>query len=241
MGRCYLLFLVIFLVTTYSKVVNAKVTKTNLKLLINKEVTSHEIKRTSHQSRQQSSCSSILNNYPSDCNAKDLLVHNVTQVDPSIFTLLRISDINSAYTQFCVAKCMDPIFRYAHCFDLSSSWLTYTNNIIRRGTCGKEGSDFCVALYKRRYSNDTYFINRLTSACPFTSAGVDCTSANSTCLQYLSDINQKMGCCTSPFLGDLSSCNLDVDDPCESVLSGFGVISPAVFALLFAVLAAIFV
>ena len=240
MGRCYLLFLVIVLVTTYSKVANAKVTKANLKLLIEKEVTSHEVIRSSHQSRQQS-CSSILNNYPSDCNSDDLLVTNVTLVNPNILASLSISDINSAYTQFCVAKCMDPIFKYVRCVDLSSSWLTYTNNIIRRGTCGKEGSDFCVALYMRRYSNDTSFINRLSIACPFTTAGVDCTSASSTCLQYLSDINQKMGCCTSPFLGDLSSCNLDVDDPCESVLSGFGVISPAVFALLFAVLAAIFV
>ena len=201
MGRCYLLFLVIFLVTTYSKVANAKVTKTNLKLLINKEVTSHEIKRISHQSRQLR-CFSILYNYPSDCN-RNLLVTNVTKVDPSKFASYSISNINSAYTQFCVAKCMDPIFKYPNCFDLSSSWLTYTNNIIRRGTCGKEGSDFCVALYMRRYSNDRYFINQLTSYCPFTTAGVDCTSASSTCLQYLSDINQKMGCCTSPFLGDL--------------------------------------
>ena len=240
MGPYYFVFLVIVLVTTYSKVANAKLTKTNLKLLINKEVTNNEIIRSTHQSRQQS-CSTILNNYPSDCNRGNLLATNVTDVDPSIFASLGISDINSAYTQFCVAKCMDPIIKYVRCVDLSTSWLTYTNNIIRRGTCGKEGSDFCVALYMRRYSGDKYFINRLTSVCPFTTAGVDCTRASSTCLQYLSDINQKMGCCTSPFLGDLSSCNLDVDDPCESVLSGFGVVSPAVFALLFAVLAAIFV
>ena len=122
MDRYYLLFFVIVLVTSCSKVANAKLTKTNLKLLVSKEVTNNKIIRSTHQSRQQS-CLTILNNYPSDCNASNLLVTNVTDVDPSIFASLGISDINSAYTQFCVAKCMDPFFKYVRCVDLSTSRL----------------------------------------------------------------------------------------------------------------------
>ena len=169
-----------------------------------------------------------------------------------------LAALNNAYSQFCVPKCIDPIISYCR-FTYTGDYLTYLINLLRHGVCGKHNNDFCEVLYLRRYANNRNFINVLINACPFTNSGVHCARASSTCKQYVSNFNTNMGCCTSPYLGsDVSSCGINVADPCQSVLtsptipgsdgivsaqtsSSYGPIAPAMFFILIAVFSTFFI
>ena len=99
---------------------------------------------------------------------------------------------------------------------------------------------FCDVLYLRRHSTDIDFIDQLENVCPSTGSGIDYSSANTTCIEDVSNLNRNIGCCTSPYLGDVSSCNVNVVDQCESALSGSITVAPAIMCLILAALLAIF-
>ena len=251
------LLLVGFLIVISNGVIDAKTTQSKLPFeVVNKSIykNMNNKRRLSVMLRQ--SCSSILDNYPTECNIT-LLAGNISSV-PSVNDL---AALNNAYSQFCVPKCIDPIISYYRC-TYTGDYLTYLTNLLRHGVCGKHNNDFCEVLYLRRYANYRYFVDDLIDACPFTNSGVHCARASSTCKQYVSNFNTNMGCCTSPYLGsDVSSCGINVADSCQSVLpslspptvpgsggivstptpSSYGAIAPAMFFILIAVFSTFFI
>ena len=214
--RCYSLLFLAFLIINGN--VNAKKTNRHPTEYINQRI-GHGIKRSVLQTKQQN-CSNILDNYPTECNFT-LLAGNVTNVVDSAPSTLSQSDyatLNDAYSNICVAKCIDPIIHYYECA-LSGEILTYFKNLVQRGICGKHGDDFCEVLYLRRYASNVRFFDQLVDTCPFTNSGIDCSSANITCQEFVSNFNTNMGCCTTPYLGsDVSSCGINVANPCQSAI-----------------------
>ena len=206
--------LVSFLIIISNGVVDAKITLSKDPVeFIHKSIYRNINNKRSLSVMLRQSCSSILDNYPTECNIT-LLAGNISSV-PSVNDL---AALNNAYSQFCVLKCIDPLICYYRC-TYTGDLFTYLTNLLRHGTCGKHNNDFCEVLYLRRYDNNRNFINVLTNACPFTNSGINCARANSTCKQYVSNFNTNMGCCTSPyFKSDVSSCGINVADPCQSAI-----------------------
>ena len=202
----------------------------------------HSIKREILQKRQQS-CLPILNDTPPECNVT-LLVGNITNTiinNAGALTEDDFAQLDNAYSQICVSKCVSPVLNYYRCLNIPDDFKNYLTNLVQRGVCGKQGNDFCQVLYLRRYSNNIRFINELVDACPIiNSTRVDCSSANSTCRQYVLNFTTNLGCCTVPYLGNVSSCNVNVVDPCVSAISGSIIVAPAIVCLILAALLAIF-
>ena len=240
MGKFICLFFVLTPVFSSFKLVKAKIFTGNpVESVHQKNV--HSVTREILQKRQQS-CQTILNDYPMECNFA-LLAGNITDTiirNASALTEDDLAELNNTFSRVCVAKCVNPILNYYRCLNISDDFRNYLTNYVERGVCGKQGNDFCQVLYLRRYSADIRFIVELLDACPRTNSRVDCSSANSTCRQYVSNFNINMGCCTSPFLGNVSSCNVNIVDPCESAISGSIIISPVIMCLFLAALLAIF-
>ena len=226
------LLLVGFLIIISNGVIGAKTTQSKHPFeIVNKSIYKNMNNKRSLSVMLRQSCSSNLDNYPRECNVT-LLAGNISSV-PSVNDL---AALNNAYSQFCVPKCIDPIIRYYRC-TYTGDYLTYLTNFLRHGVCGKHNNDFCEVLYLRRYANNRNFINDLINACPFTNSGVNCARASSTCKQHVSNFNTNMGCCTSPYLGsDVSSCGINVADPCQSAISSSYVIAPAMFSVLLTVI-----
>ena len=234
--RCYSLVFLAFLMLNINGNVNAKKTSRHLAEYINQRI-GHGIKRNVLQTKQQN-CDTILDNYPTECNIT-LLAGNVTNTIDT-FSSSDYATLNDAYSKLCVAKCVDPIIQYYECV-LSGEILTYFKNLVQTGICGKHGDDFCEVLYLRRYASNIHFFDQLVAVCPFSNSGIDCSSAGNTCKGYVSNFNLNMGCCTTPYLGDVSDCNVDASDPCQSAVSGFGAVTPAILSVsLMAILSAIF-
>ena len=165
-------------------------------------------------------------NYPSECNFT-LLSGNISYIaatNPSQLTLDHLNTLNNAYNQICVSKCIDPVtYYYQSCLPLNKNQEDYIVRYIEQGICGKNGNDYCQVEYLRNYKDtDVRFIEKLVNACPFSSGtGINCTSANSTCLQLVADFASKMGCCTVPYLGDgVKSCSgANPDASCQSAVT----------------------
>ena len=208
------LLLVGFLIIISNGVIDAKITQSKNPIeFIHKSIYRNINNKRSLSVKLRQSCSSILDNYPRECNVT-LLAGNISSV-PSVNDL---ATLNNAYSQFCVPKCTDPLINYYRC-TYTGDLLTYLINLLEHGVCGKHNNDFCEVLYLRRYANNRNFINVLINACPFTNSGVHCARASSTCKQYVSNFNTNMGCCTSPYLGsDVSSCGINVANPCQSAI-----------------------
>ena len=227
------LLLVGFLIVISNGVIDAKITQSKNPIeFIHKSIYRNINNKRSLSVKLRQSCSSILDNYPRECNVT-LLAGNISSV-PSVNDL---AALNNVYSQFCVPKCTDPLINYYRC-TYTGDLLTYLINLLEHGVCGKHNNDFCEVLYLRRYANNRNFINVLINACPFTNSGVHCARASSTCKQYVSNFNTNMGCCTTPYLGsDVSSCGINVANPCQSAISSsYGVIAPTMLSILFAVI-----
>ena len=202
MEKLFYLSFVLTLMFSSRELVNSKISILNPDELVHQRIV-HGIKREILQSRQQS-CQTILNNYRTECNVS-LLAGNITNFvinDPSKLTADDFTTLNNAFSHVCVAKCVNPILKYYRCLDISDDLENYLTNLVQRGICGKQGNDFCEVLYLRRYSTNIHFVNRLINSCPFTSSGVDCSSASSICKGYVSNFNTNMECCTLPYLGE---------------------------------------
>lgn len=238
--RCYSLVLLAFLVLNINENVNAKITSRHPAEYIHQRI-GHGIKRNVLETKQQN-CTTILDNYPTECNIT-LLAGNLTNVVDNAPSTLSPSDyatLNDVYSKLCVAKCVNPIIQYYECF-LSGDMLTYFKNLVQRGICGKHDGDFCEVLYLRRYGNNIHYVDQLVDACPFTSSGIYCSSASNTCKGYVTNFTTNMGCCTAAYLGDVSDCNVVANDLCQSAVSGFGAVTPAILSVsLMAILSTIF-
>ena len=240
MAKFLCLFFVLISVFSLLELVNAKIFAPNPVELIHQRIV-RNVKSEILQKRQQS-CQTILNDYPSECNITllvgditDMIINNASALTEDDFTAL-----NNAISLVCVPKCVNPVLNYYRCLNIPDDLKNYLTNLVQRGICGKQGNDFCEVLYLRRYSTNIRFIGQLAAACPINNSGVDCSSANSTCRQYVSNFNTNMGCCTSPYLGDVSSCNVNVGDPCESAISGSIIVVPVIMYLILAGLLVIF-
>ena len=212
-------FFVLTLVVVFSgELVNAKVSTRNPAELVHQTIVHPRVKRELLQNQQL--CYKILIDYPTECNAS-LLVGNITNIiknNPRKLTANDFTTLNNGYSQVCVARCVNPILKYYRCLDISDDLKNHLTNLVQRGICGKQGNDFCEVLYLRRYSTNIHFVNQLVESCPFTSSGVNCASASSICKEYVSSFNTNMECCTLPYIGDVSSCGVNVVNQCESVL-----------------------
>ena len=241
MAKSLCLFFALISVFYWIELVNAEIFAHNPVKMIHHKII-HSVKREILQKRQQS-CQTILNDSPMDCNFTLLVGSDIVYkmiIDPTALTEDDFAIINNAYSQICVPKCFNPILNYYRCLNISNDYKNYRINLYQRGTCGKQGNDFCEVLYLRRYSTNIRFINQLVNACPLTISGVNCSSTYSTCRQYVSNFNTNMGCCTTSYLGDVSSCSVNTVDPCESAISGSVIVAPVIMCLFLAALLTIF-
>ena len=223
------LALTLLLVCSWSEVSDAKDSRVNM--------VHHRmdgiIKKSLRRIRQQN-CDSILDNYPTDCNAT-LINFNITSVPPQS----DLTALNILYRHVCVPRCIDPILRYYQCLDLPDNLYNYIETLIKQGVCGTYNGDFCEVLYLRNYALNIRYLEQLAAVCPFPLSATNCASANSTCRTYVSGFISNMGCCTIPYIGDVRSCYNNVAEPCRYVSSST-ITSPALRCLLIAVLAALF-
>ena len=241
MAKSLCLFFVLTSIFSLFQLVNARIFTYNLVELVNQRIV-HGVKREILQIRQQS-CIAILNNSPPECNLTLLSsgVTNLIKTNASALTEDHLVTFNNAISQVCVAKCVNPILNYYRCLNISDEFRNYLINYVLRGICGKQGNEFCEVIYLRHYSSNIRFINELVDVCPvINSARIDCSSANTTCIQYVTDFNANAGCCTVPYIGNVSSCNITVLDPCESVISGSVIVAPAIMCFILAALLAMF-
>ena len=188
MAKSFRISVVLTLVVFSScELVDAKISIQNPAELVHQRIVHPRIKREILQNRLQL-CYTILSDYPTECNAS-LLVGNITNTiknTPSRLTTDDFTTLNNAYSQVCVAKCVNPILRYYRCLDVPDDLKNYLTNLVKRGICGKQGNDFCEVLYLRHYTTNIHFINQLVESCPFTMSGVNCPSASSTFACFMS-------------------------------------------------------
>ena len=209
----------------------------------------HEIHVSDREMRQAPDPSCIFPpaDYPRECDIS--LVPGVGNVTASLMnvtvTQTYLDTINTALTQLCVPKCVDPILTYyRNCSMIPSYIKAYYTQFLLQGTCGKQGNDFCDVLYLRQYSRNLLFIGNLFSGGDCTpviqpSLSINCTT--DTCSQLVADLNAKIGCCAISYLGNVSS-SCGVSDACQSVVSSGSesAIFLAIFPMLFALLSLTF-
>ena len=242
MAKSLRLFFLLTSVFSLFELVNAGIVTYNPVELVNQRIV-HGLKREILQIRRQQSCRAILNDSPPECNVTLLSggVTDLIKTNASALTEDHLVAFNNAINKVCVAKCVNPILNYYRCLNISDDYRNYLTNYVQRGICGKQGDDFCEVIYLRHYSSNIRFINELVDSCPkINSARIDCSNANSTCIQYVSNFTTNVGCCTIPYIGNVSSCNVTVIDPCESAISASVIVAPAIMCLIFAGLLVIF-
>ena len=190
--------------------------------------------------------------YPRECNTS--LIPGVSNVTASLMnnvtlTQMHLDIINTALTQFCVPKCVDPILTYYRSCSYIPSYLKpYYTQLLLQATCGKQGNEFCEVAYVRHYSRNLLFISSL-----FNFTGGDCTPViqpslsinctTDTCSKLVADLTSKIGCCAISYLGNVSSSCGVSDSACQSVVLSSGsesAIFLAIFPMLFALLSLTF-
>ena len=224
------LALALLLIFSWNEISDARISARHSKIDIIQHRTGGIIKKSLHQTRQQN-CESILDNYPTGCNAT-LISFNITGVPPQS----DLTALNILYRHVCVPRCIDPFLRYYQCLDLPDNIYNYIETLIKQGVCGTYNGDFCEVVYLRNYALNLRYLEQLEEVCPFPLSAANCASANSTCRTYVAGFISNMGCCTIPYIGDVRSCYNNVDEPCQYV-SSYDITSPAFWCLLFAVLA----
>uniref|UniRef100_A0A1X7UTW6 Uncharacterized protein n=1 Tax=Amphimedon queenslandica TaxID=400682 RepID=A0A1X7UTW6_AMPQE len=176
----------------------------------------------------------LQSNLPSFCNFTELS-GGLSDLPTSSFTDAQLTTLNNAYSRLCVSACIDPIDTYYNCIVTNDDTLRdYLVTLIRQGVCGQESGDYCEVRYLREYRGDYSSIQRLVDTCTFTSGGISCSSASSTCLSYVNIFNDRMGCCTEPYLGSgVNSCSgASVEDACTGVSSATGLVAPVFVMIL---------
>ena len=168
---------------------------------------------------------------PSFCNFTELS-GGLSTLPASSLSDQQLDALNTAYSRICVPACLDPFEEYYNCLALPTDYKNYLITALRQGVCGQESGDYCEVRYIRQYDGDYDDLQQLTNACTFTSGGISCSGASSTCLEHVNTFSNRMGCCTQPYLGSgVTSCSgVSVDEACSSAT---GLVAP-VFVLLIA-------
>ena len=175
----------------------------------------------------------LQNDLPSYCNFT-MLSGGISELPPSSLNDAQLAALNRAYSQICVSACIDPIETYYNCIQITDDLKNYVITLIRKGVCGQESGDYCEVRYIRQYDGNITRYIELTRSCPFSSTGISCSGASSTCLSRVGTFSSRMGCCTEPYLGSgVRSCSgISVDAACTGV-SGAAVLAASVFMMIF--------
>ena len=187
----------------------------------NNQVNCTELKLFLYGDKYQAECNiSLLNMLEIDANE---YLHNGNKLPEDVATRL-----NNEYSKFCTAKCIEPYLKYYQCL-LTGERLTFYSNYLKTFTCGRQNGDFCNVLYVRYYANmsiSTNVFRQCTVQTEFDA--INCSNPTPSCTNSISTLNENIGCCTQPLLGDLSACNIDsLNEPCNSAVSNND-IAPAV-------------
>ena len=182
-----------------------------------------ELKLFLYGDKYQAECNiSLLNMLEIDANE---YLHNGKKLPEDVATRL-----NNEYSKFCTAKCIEPYLKYYQCLHTGSGEkLTYLINYEQTFRCGRHNGDFCNVLYVRYYANMSISTNVFSECTVQTEFdAVNCSNPTPSCTNFISRLNENIGCCTQPMLGDLSACNIDsLNEPCNSAVSSND-IAPAV-------------
>ena len=156
-------------------------------------------------------------NLTSNCNLT-ALSNGVLNIPESSLTDAQLTTLNNAFSQFCGRSAsIDLYIAYYNCMSANDNQRNYLATYLRRGFCGQQSGDYCYVRYIRQYrgnSSQTPF-----DSCLIIYSGISCSSASSTCLSNLKTFNDRMGCCTEPYLGSgVNSCSgVSVDEPCTGL------------------------
>ena len=132
-----------------------------------------------------------------------------------------LTTLNNEYSRFCIAKCIEPYLKYYQC-RYTGEELTYYKNVLQSYNCGRQNGDFCSVLYLRHYATIKNISDHVYNECTLSerTETIDCSYATPSCTNSISRLNESIGCCTQPWLGDLSACNIDsLSEPCKSAVS----------------------
>uniref|UniRef100_A0A1X7SPX1 Uncharacterized protein n=1 Tax=Amphimedon queenslandica TaxID=400682 RepID=A0A1X7SPX1_AMPQE len=173
-------------------------------------------------------------NLTSNCNLT-ALSGGVSDLSYSSLTDAQLTTLNNAYSQFCDrSACIDlhVYIAYYNCGSTNEDQRNYGTTLVRRGICGQESGDYCFVRYIRHYRGSS--VQDPFDSCPFNASKISCSSASSTCISDINTFNDRMGCCTEPFLGSgVTSCSgVSVDGPCAGVSSATGLVAPVFVMIL---------
>ena len=124
-------------------------------------------------------------------------------------------------------------------YTINDSERSYFINYYRKGFCGQESGDYCDVRYIRQYDGNIDGADAgISHLCPFSSSGISCSGASSTCLSHVGTFSSRMGCCTEPYLGSgVRSCSgISVDAACTGLVSSAAVLAAPVFMIIFALI-----
>ena len=171
-------------------------------------------------------------NLTSNCNLT-ALSNGVFDLPTSSLTDAQFTTLNNAFSQFCGrSACIDLYIAYFRCGSTNEYQRNYYTTYTRQGICGQESGDYCVVRYIRQYRGNS--LQDPFDSCLFNDTRISCSSPSSTCLSDINTFNDRMGCCTEPFLGSgVNSCSgVSVDEPCTGVSSATGLVAPVFVMIL---------
>lgn len=186
------------------------------------------LERTREARQLQLDCLFPPPDYPPECNSTFARATSLGLIQNK--TMMLLDSLNNIYQEFCIPKCIDPLMvAYRNCSSFAPDLVIQS---FRNGVCGKIRNDFCTVRCFRSYPSDMIIdVSSLTTACGLIRLyEFNCTSPSQTCRQLLSEFNTKLGCCTVPFLGNITSCGVTTQSSCISAIESSSV-SPSVVAV----------
>lgn len=117
--------------------------------------------------------------------------------------------LNSYFDEVCPRDaCIDPQINLYNCLDITEEEKQYRLDYVYNINCGKSGDDYCQTLLYREY-NETYVTTNLYRSCNYTLFSSDELPCDSGCVNLVTDFIETMGCCSAPYLGNLTTCITD--------------------------------
>ena len=133
-----------------------------------------------------------------------------------------LTTLNNEYSKFCIAKCIEPYLKYYQCH-YTGEELTHSMIYLQSFSCGREKGDFCFVLYLRHYATIKNISGHVYQECTYADTifhPINCSNPTPSCTNSISRLNENIGCCIQPWLGDLNACNIDsLNEPCNSAAS----------------------
>lgn len=126
-------------------------------------------------------------------------------------TAAHITALNSYYDEVCPRDaCTDPFVNLYNCLDITSDEKQFRLNQVYYVFCGKNGDDYCPALLVREYSES--YVAGLYATCGHVQFTDTLNCSASQCVSMVTSFINKMGCCSAPYLGNLTTCVEDSTD-----------------------------